>query len=132
MSRESEFIDKNSLNGNLATVDEDRRPRVRAFALMRREENRLVFATSNKKDVFRQLKGNPFAEWIISDSSHTTLRISGEVVFDNHPLVKAQVLKENPSIKKIYTGREDEFEVFYLENLEHKWFELMKSPPKAG
>ncbi|MFC2129190.1 pyridoxamine 5'-phosphate oxidase family protein [Bacteroidota bacterium] len=131
MSRESEFIDKNSNSGNLATVDEDGRPRVRAFGLMRREETRLVFATSNKKAVYSQLQANPYAEWIINSEDYfTTLRIFGNIVFDDDPEVEKRVLDENPIIKKLYTGREQEFKVFYLENPEYKWFELRKPPPK--
>lgn len=124
MSKESEFIDKYNFGGKLATVDENGRPRVRGFALMKQEDKRLVFATSNKKDVFRQLKTNPYAEWIVSSDEHSTLRISGDVVFDDDHAVKEDVLYLNPVVRKMYTGREDEFEVFYLENLEYKWFHL--------
>ena len=124
MSKESEFIDKYSFGGNLATVDENGKPRVRGFGLMKREDKSLIFATSNKKAVYRQLKANPYAEWIVSSEEHSTLRISGDVVFDDDPAVKEEVLNLIPLVRKMYTGREDEFAVFYLENLEYKWFHL--------
>jgi len=73
------------------------------------EENRIVLATSNKKKVFRQLKANPHAEWISMSKNSSTLRVSGDVVFEDDMKTKLNIIENNPVIKKLYARREDEF-----------------------
>ncbi|WP_176461708.1 pyridoxamine 5'-phosphate oxidase family protein [Anaeromicrobium sediminis] len=123
MSKELNFIKENPM-GFLATTDESGKPRVRGWGIMIDEENRIVFGTSNKKKVFRQLKANPHAEWIAMAKDYSTLRVSGDVVFEEDMQTKLNIIEKTPVIKKLYTGREDELEIFYLENIEYDWFEM--------
>ena len=52
-----EFLN-NHIEGVLATVDGDR-PCLRAFQIMKQEGTTLYFATSERKEVYRQLQQNP-------------------------------------------------------------------------
>ena len=123
MNKELNFIKENPM-GFLATVDESGKPRVRGFGIMITEDNRILFGTSNKRRTFKQLKANPYAEWITKSKSSSTLRISGDVVIEQDMQIKLNTIENNPAIKNIYAGREDEFEMFYLENVEYDWFEM--------
>ena len=129
MSKELNFINENPM-GFLATTDESGKPRVRGWGIMIDEENKIVFGTSNKKKVFRQLKANPHAEWITMSKNSSTLRISGDVVFENDMQTKLNLIEKTPAIKNLYAGRENEFEMFYLENVEYDWFEMKIAFPK--
>jgi len=123
MSKENTFIKKNKI-GFLATVDMNGQPKVRSFGVMEIQDNRLVFGTSNKKKVYEQLISNPCAEWLAVESTNKTLRVSGAVEFEEDYNKKLQYIESNPMIKKIYNSRLDEFELFYLYNLEYEWFEM--------
>lgn len=123
MSKELNFIKENPM-GFLATVDENGKPRVRGFGIMITEDNRILFGTSNKRRTIKQLKVNPYAEWITKSKNSSTLRISGDVVIEEDMQIKLYTIENNPVIKKLYAGREDEFEMFYLDNVEYDWFEM--------
>ncbi|MCT4619590.1 MAG: pyridoxamine 5'-phosphate oxidase family protein [Marinisporobacter sp.] len=128
MSKELNFIKENSM-GFLSTVDESGKPRVRGFGIMITEDNRILFGTSNKRRTFGQLKANPHAEWITKSKNSSTLRVSGDVLFVNDMQTKLNIIENTPVIKKLYTGREDELELFYLKNVEYDWFEMMIDLP---
>ncbi|WP_273327296.1 pyridoxamine 5'-phosphate oxidase family protein [Vallitalea guaymasensis] len=123
MSKELNFIKENPM-GFLATVDENGKPRVRGFGIMITEDNRILFGTSNKRRTINQLKVNPYAEWITKSKNSSTLRISGDVVIEEDMQIKLNTIENNPVIKKLYAGREYEFEMFYLDNVEYDWFEM--------
>ncbi|WP_304942301.1 pyridoxamine 5'-phosphate oxidase family protein [Vallitalea guaymasensis] len=123
MSKELNFIKENPM-GFLATVDENGKPRVRGFGIMITEDNRILFGTSNKRRTIKQLKVNPYAEWITKSKNSSTLRISGDVVIEEDMQIKLNTIENNPVIKKLYAGREYEFEMFYLDNVEYDWFEM--------
>lgn len=123
MSKELNFIKENPM-GFLATTDENGKPRVRGFGIMITEDNRILFGTSNKRRTFNQVKVNPHAEWITKSKNSTTLRVSGDVVIEEDMQIKLSTIENNPVTKKLYAGREKEFEMFYLENVEYDWFEM--------
>ncbi|WFD11908.1 pyridoxamine 5'-phosphate oxidase family protein [Tepidibacter hydrothermalis] len=128
MSKELNFIKENPM-GFLATTDENGKPRVRGFGIMITEDNRIFFGTSNKRRTFKQLKVNPYAEWIAKSKNSSTLRVSGHVVIEEDIQIKLNTIENNPVIKNIYAGREEEFEMFYLENVEYDWFEMKMTIP---
>ena len=128
MSKELNFIKENPM-GFLSTIDENGKPRVRGFGIMIDKDNRILFGTSNKRRTFSQLKVNPYAEWITKSKNSSTLRVSGDVVIEQDMQIKLNTIENNPVIKNIYAGREDEFEMFYLENVEYDWFEMKVTIP---
>lgn len=126
MSKELEFIRQNPM-GFLATVDENDYPRVRGWGIIVDEEGNICFGTSNKKRVFKQLKDNPKAEWITMSKDMSTLRLSGDVVFETNKDIKQSIMDKTPMVKNHYAGKEDEFEVFYLKNMKFDWFNLKEN-----
>ena len=122
MSKESNFLTEHPM-GYLATIDETNKPRVRGWGLIKAEQERIVLGTSNNKEVFKQLKTNLNAEFIATSKNMTTLRVSGDVVFEKNRNIVFSVIENNPVIKRMYAGKEDQFELFYLTNLQYKWFE---------
>jgi uncharacterized pyridoxamine 5'-phosphate oxidase family protein len=128
MSKELNFIKENPM-GFLATTDEKGKPRVRGFGIMITEDNRILFGTSNKRRTFKQIKVNPYAEWITKSKNSSTLRVSGDVVIEEDMQIKLNTIENNPAIKHMYAGREEEFEMFYLENIVYDWFEIKMTIP---
>jgi len=101
--------------GCLATV-ENGKPRVRPWAFMLEEGGKFWFCTANNKDVFKQLKGNPYIEFT-SWEGFNILRLSGEVKFSQDMEMKTKILENNPGVKSIYKSPDNPvFEIFYLEH----------------
>lgn len=102
----------------LATVEDDQ-PRVRGMLLFKADENGIVFHTSSKKDLFKQITENPKAELCFVCGA-VQIRISGrlELIKDNnlyeeifsHPTrAFLQPWRNNP-------GFMETFSVFRLKN----------------
>ncbi|MFA8341426.1 MAG: pyridoxamine 5'-phosphate oxidase family protein [Rhodothermaceae bacterium] len=128
MTKELDFLRKNN-EGFLATVDESGKPRVRGWGILRVDDDKLVFGTSHTKKVFSQLKVNPFAEWISLGENFTSLRVSGNIRFEDNKSVKEKIGQENPLLQQLYANSNEEFEIFYLENLEYDWY-ITEIPPE--
>ena len=64
----------------LATVEGDR-PKIRVFQIMLQEGTTLYFATSAKKEVYRQLQQNPNVELLAMDGD-ISVRVTGRACFD--------------------------------------------------
>jgi uncharacterized pyridoxamine 5'-phosphate oxidase family protein len=109
-----EFLKANPL-GCLATVTGDGAPNGRPFQFMMEEEGRLYFCTSNKKEVFRELKANPRLCFSAAGPDTGYLRIWGEARFVDGIEAKQKVIDASPLVKSIYgSGANPDFEVFYV------------------
>jgi len=109
------FLQENSA-GFLATVSGGK-PKVRPFQFMLEEGGKLFFCTANTKDVFKQLKANPYVEFSSMTPSFAWIRLSGEVKFTGDKGVKEQILAANPLVKSIYQSADNPvFEIFYLDH----------------
>jgi uncharacterized pyridoxamine 5'-phosphate oxidase family protein len=107
---------KNSQYGYLATVDSGK-PRVRAFGFMFEEDGRFYFCTNSTKDVYRQLNEIPYAEYAVTASDMTILRMSGKVIFTEEPDKKEKALNSSELVKMLYkTSSNPIFKVFYIEH----------------
>ena len=107
------FLQENS-SGFLATVD-DGKPRVRPFQFMLEEGGKLYFCTNNTKDVFKQLKANPYIEFSSATSNFAWIRLRGEVKFSDDLAIKAKILDASGLVKSIYQTPDNPiFEIFYL------------------
>jgi len=132
MTEVFEFLKSHKM-GFLATID-DGKPRVRAFGMIKQEGEKLFFSTSNKKDVFRQLKKIPYAEWIVMDQkTMKTLRVLGEIVFITNKEALNKVISEFEVLKRMYSGkRAKELEMFNLYILEANWFGFNRPAQPTG
>lgn len=104
---------------HLATI-EDNKPRVRALALFRADEQGLIFHTASTKDMFSQLEKNNKVEACFQCQG-TQIRISGEVekiVDDN---LKAEIFA-HPTRKFLHAwkdhGIEQVFTIYRIKNCE--------------
>lgn len=115
---------KSNPNGVMVTI-KNGKPHTRVFQyLWSGDDNRIYFCTSNKKDVYREMRANPsvaFCTW--NPTTFETLNLYGEAVFVDDCGLKARALDENPGIKGIYqTPDNPDFEVFYVALTEMKSF----------
>jgi uncharacterized pyridoxamine 5'-phosphate oxidase family protein len=123
------FLQEN-INGFLATVD-DGSPRVRPFQFMVEEGGKLYFCTNSAKEVFKQLKANPFIEFSSSTPNFAWIRVRGEAEFSNDLSIKAKILDTSNLVKSIYRTPDNPiFEVFYIEHGSAVLADFTGQPPK--
>ncbi|RKD98517.1 pyridoxamine 5'-phosphate oxidase family protein [Marinifilum flexuosum] len=102
----------------LATIGLDHKPKLRPFQFMFEHDGKLWFCTSNQKEVYRELQQNSSIELCASQEDMSWLRISAEVVFENHMEVKEKILEHSPLVKRIYReATNPNLEVFFLDKL---------------
>jgi uncharacterized pyridoxamine 5'-phosphate oxidase family protein len=98
----------------LATVDGNI-PKVRPFGFVMNFEEKLYFATSNQKNVFRQLKANPNFEVSTTSKTGEWLRLKGKAVFNTNKQTKQAALDTMPFLASLYSIEDSIFELFYIE-----------------
>ena len=99
----------------LATIGLDGKPKVRPFHFMLEDDGKFWFCTSNRKDVYAELKKEPYVELSVASPEHTWLRLAGKVVFENNMAIKNRIMEENEIVRSIYrTADNPVFEAFYL------------------
>ncbi len=114
MIRVTEYLKESSLQ-YLATCGLDGKPKVRPFQFMFEKNGKLWFCTSNQKEVYRELRQNPWVELCASNEPMSWLRLSGKAEFKNDISIKEKVFDASPLVKSIYKKPDNpEFEVFYL------------------
>ena len=124
------FLNENS-TGFLATVDKGK-PRVRPFGFMLEDDGRFFFCTANTKNVYQQLKENPFVEFSSATPECVWLRLSGEVKFSNDLTIKGKIIEKNALVKSIYqTADNPIFEIFYLEHGTAIMADFSGQPPRV-
>ena len=92
----------------LATTDENGNPAIRIFQIMLIDEQEkiLYFATSPKKEVYRQLQNNPNIE-ILGFADNVSVRISGKAIFDVPDTVCRKIYDENHVLQRLYKQYDD-------------------------
>ena len=124
-----EFAEKNNV-GSLATT-ENNKPRVRPVQFMFVEDDKFYFMTSNTKKMFKQMKANPFVEYLVISPETVWLRLSGEIKFSNDLEKKQKILDLLPRIKNLYkTADNPILEIFYLEHGEAAIYDFSSKAPK--
>lgn len=126
-----DFLDANPI-GCLASIDENGRPHVRPWRFMFEEAGKLWFCTTNTKDVFCQLQGNPAIEFCSTSKDLVTVRVSGDVIFGIDINIKKKMLAVNNIVKSIYQTPDNlEFEIFYLKHGQAAMFDFKKEEEVA-
>lgn len=102
--------------GYLATCG-DKQPDLRGWELSHVENDRFYFCTSNAKNVWKDLTGNPNIGYAC-EKDGWFLRILGTIVVVKDKAEKMRAFsKFSNDVKGLYKGLEDtELEVFYLEH----------------
>lgn len=109
-----------------ATV-EDGKPRIRVFQIMRLEDTMLYFATSPRKEVYKQLRKNPKVE-LLSMEGNISVRLWGEVIFDVDETTAREIYSANPVLPRLYE-RYDDLVYFRLNLIGMDYFDLTTTPP---
>lgn len=109
-----------------ATVDGDT-PALRVFQIMKQEGHTLYFATSPRKEIYRQLMKNPRIELLAMDGN-ISVRMGGSARFDLPDEVCREIYQSNPVLPRLY---EDYSALVYF-RLQVEWsdyFDLTPTPP---
>ncbi len=115
----------------LATIGMDGNPKVRPFKFRLEEDNRLWFCTSNRKDVYNELKNNPSVELSVASPEEAWIRLAGEAVFENNLAVKQKMIESDENLRAQYrTADNPVFEVFYIDHAVATIAAFTGLPPK--
>ena len=98
----------------VTTVDGDK-PKVRPFGFVMEYEGKLWFCTNNQKNIYRQLKANPYVEIGAFSPDRKWIRLHGKAVFSSTPDLKAKAREVSPRIASLYSVDDPTQEMFYLE-----------------
>lgn len=124
------FLKENPIQ-YFATIGKDNKPKVRPFQFMLEKDNKLFFCTSNKKDVYQEIKENPYIELCTSSPKFQWIRLSGKVVFSDDKEIKSAIIQHSPLVKSIYKVPDNPiFEIFYLDEAEATISDFSGNPPK--
>lgn len=118
------------LNGHLdvafATV-ENGKPKIRVFQIMHLEGATLWFATSPRKDVYRQLQKKPNVE-LLAMAGNISVRITGKVYFDVPDFLCKEIYEANPVLSRLYEKYSD-LVYFRLPVRALDYYDLTPNPP---
>lgn len=112
--------------GVLATVG-DGKPCLRAFQVMKLENNILYFATAPQKEVYRQLQVNPAIEFMVLQNK-VSVRCSGIARFDVDEETSQWIYNNNPVLPRLYTAY-DKLVYFRVPVEKLEYFDLNTTPP---
>lgn len=109
-----------------ATVEQDK-PQIRVFQIMKQEGHILYFATSPRKEVYRQLQENPNIE-LLAMEGNISVRATGRAVFDISDNVAREIYDTNPVLQRLYKQHTD---MVYFRLLVAKldYYDLTPTPP---
>lgn len=115
----------------LATIGMDGKPKVRPFKFRLEEDGRLWFCTSNRKDVYNELKNHPDVELSVASPQETWIRLSGIAVFENNLTVKQKMIESDENLYAQYRSADNPvFEVFYIDRAVATIAAFTGLPPK--
>lgn len=125
-----EFLNENPVQF-LGTTDKNGRPKVRPFQFLLEKEGKLFFCTSNGKDVYREIKNNPYIELCTSSPKYAWIRLSGKVAFSDDMSIKGEIIEHSPLVRSIYKTPDNPiFEIFYLEGAKAVIADFSGQPPR--
>lgn len=109
-----------------ATVEQGK-PKIRVFQIMKQEGHTLYFATSPRKEVYRQLQENPAIELLAMDGN-ISVRATGRAVFDVSDETAREIYADNPVLPRLYKQYTD---MVYFRMTVDKldYYDLTPTPP---
>ena len=109
-----------------ATVEQDK-PKIRVFQIMKQEGHTLYFATSQRKEVYRQLQENPNIELLAMDGN-ISVRVTGRAMFDVSDEVAREIYDTNPVLQRLYRQYTDM--VYFRMAVDRlDYYDLAPTPP---
>lgn len=129
MNEVVKFLEENPVQ-YLATIGRDGKAKCRPFMFCFEQGGKLWFCTNSTKDVYKDIKINPYIEISVSSPSYAWIRLNGKAIFENNMDVKEGCMN-NPIVKGQYqTADNPIFEVFYLEDAYAVKADFSGNPPK--
>lgn len=110
-----------------ATVGMDHKPKLRVFQIMKIESADLYFATSPRKEVYRQLQADPAIE-VLAMAGDISVRISGNACFDVTDETAREIYESNPVLPRLY-ARYTDLAYFRLPIAKLDYYDLSTDPP---
>lgn len=102
----------------LATAEEGA-PHLRPMGMIYADDEALYLATDKRKNVYRELVGNPSVELAsYSFSSRKWARIRGEATVESSLKIKEDMSEMYPMLHQEYAGEEEVFLVIFKVNME--------------
>jgi len=102
----------------LATAN-DNVPHLRPMGMIYGDDGALYIATDKRKNVYRELTGNPMVELAsYSLSSRKWTRIHGKMTVESSLRIKEEMSEMYPMLKQEYVGEEEVFLVIFKVNIE--------------
>lgn len=94
-------------------------PHLRPMGMIYADDEALYIATDKRKNVYRELTGNPMVELAsYSLSSRKWTRIHGKMTVESSPRIKEEMSEMYPMLKQEYAGEEEVFLVIFKVNVE--------------
>ena len=87
----------------LATVDGSK-PKVRPLGLHLAVDGKVLFGVGDFKDVYAQMRANPFVEIVAVGKDAHWLRFTGKAVFETDPKYAEMALEALPKLRSIYNA----------------------------
>ena len=109
-----DFLKKNNIF-YVATVDGDK-PAIRPFGAVTEINGKLYIVTTNKKDVYKQMKKNPAVAICCMAQDGTWLRLIANVESDTKRESRVQMLEDVAVLKTMYNADDGIVEVLFLKN----------------
>ncbi|MDE6555579.1 MAG: pyridoxamine 5'-phosphate oxidase family protein [Duncaniella sp.] len=106
---------------------ENGRPGLRVFQVMLIKGHTLYFATSPRKDVYRQLMDNPAVE-ILGMKDNISVRMSGDVKFDVPVDIQKEIYDTNAILSDLYPSY-DAMVYCHLDVKGIDYYDLTPRPP---
>lgn len=129
MNEVIKFLNDNPVQ-YFSTVGLDGRPKVRPFQFILEKDGKLYFCTNNQKDVYNEIKNNPYVEICTSSSTFSWIRLSGKVVFTDNLDIKKIIIEHSLLVKSLYNNAENPiFEAFYLKDIKATISDFSGNPP---
>ena len=131
MNEVVKFLQENPVQ-YLATVGRDGKAKCRPFMFAGEKDGKLWFCTNNQKDVYQDMRANPYVEVSVSSPAYAWIRLSGKAVFENNMPVKELCL-QNPIVKGQYQAADNPiFAVFYLADAHAVIADFSGDPPQTS
>ena len=127
----TDFLRKSQVQ-YLATIGIDGKPKVRPFQFKLEDGGKLYFSTTNDKNVYQEIKKQPYGELFASGENFSWLRLSGNVVISDDLSIKTMIFEQAiPLIQSFYkTPDNPVFVLFYLDEATATISDLSGNPPK--
>ncbi len=109
-----------------ATV-ENGKPKIRVFQIMQIDGETLYFATSAKKEVYRQLQANPSIE-LLAMEGDISVRVGGKADFNVEDAMQRKIYEGSAILQRLYPSY-DSMAYFSLKIKMVDYYDLKPTPP---